>query len=287
MNLVVGATGSLGGALTQSLLAQGKTVRILARPHSDYKPLEEAGAQVFIGDLKDPASLGPACQGADVIITTANSALRGGDDNPQTVDWEGNRNLIDAAKEAGVSRFVFMSAQTADAGSPIPFLAAKGKAEAYLQASGVPYTVMAPVAFMEVWIGMVVGVPVAMEQPVTLVGEGRRKHSFISAADVAAFTLVAVDHAAALNSKLIIGGPEPLSYLEAVATYERVLGRSIPVRHVEPGAAVPGLPEVMAAMVGSFDMYDSPIDMSSMVGTYGVGLTSLEDYVRRTCQEGC
>ena len=85
MYLIVGATGSLGGAITHMLLAQGKTVRILARPASNYSPLAEAGAQVVFGDLKERASLDPACQGVDVLITTANSVLRGGDDTPQNL----------------------------------------------------------------------------------------------------------------------------------------------------------------------------------------------------------
>ncbi len=79
MILVVGATGHLGGAVTRMLLAQGQPVRILVRPQSDYQPLAEAGAQVVLGDLKQPGSLDAACQGADTVITTANSAARGGE----------------------------------------------------------------------------------------------------------------------------------------------------------------------------------------------------------------
>ena len=104
MILVAGATGELGGAVARLLLAQGKAVRTLARPGSGHEPLRQAGAQVVLGDLKDRASLDAACRGVETVITTANSARRGGEDNPQTVDLEGNRNLIDAAKAAGVWR---------------------------------------------------------------------------------------------------------------------------------------------------------------------------------------
>src|SRR2546430_2638887 len=107
MILVVGATGNVGSAITSQLLQQGRSVRILVRPKSRYQPLVEAGAQAVFGDLKDRASLDVACQGIDTIITSATSLERGGEDNPQTVELEGNRNLIDAAKAAGVNHFIF------------------------------------------------------------------------------------------------------------------------------------------------------------------------------------
>jgi uncharacterized protein YbjT (DUF2867 family) len=237
-----------------------------------------------LGDLKERASLDPACQGADVVITTANSAQRGGADNPQTVDLEGNRNLIDAAKAAGVKQFIFTSAGVADPNSPVPFVAAKGKTEAYLQASGVPYTILSPNAFMEFWIGVYIGVPAMQGRPVTLVGEGRRRHSFISAADVAAFALAAIGHPQAINQRLILGGPEPLSFRDAVAVYERVLGKSIPVRSVNPGEPVPGLPEAVWGLAASFDMFDSPMDMTDTTRAFGVKLTPLEEFVHRSVE---
>jgi len=281
MILVVGATGTLGGAVTRMLLTQGQPVRILARSQSNYQPLVEAGTQVVLGDLKERGSLDAACQGVDTVITTANSAARGGEDNPQTVDLLGNRNLIDEALAAGVNQFIFVSVLTADANSLIPFLQAKGKTEDYLRESGLPYTIIAPNAYMEIWVAGVVGMPAMMGQPVTIVGGGRRKHSFISASDVAAFVLAAIDNPAAINQKLLLGGPQPLSLRDAVAIYERVLGHQIPVRSVAPGEPVPGLPQMVAQLLADLDTFDSPIDMTETARTFGIQLTPLEEVARR------
>ncbi len=282
MILVVGATGNLGGAVTRMLLAQGQPVRILARSQSNYQLLVEAGAQVVLGDLKQRDSLDAACQGVDTVITTANTAARGGEDTVQTVDLEGNRHLIDEACAAGVKQFIFVSVLAADANSPVPFIQAKGKTEDYLRASGLPYTIIAPNAYMEIWIAGVVGMPAMMGQPVTIVGGGRRKHSFISAGDVAAFILAAIGNPAAINQKLLLGGPHPLSFRDAVAIYERVLGHQIQVRSVAPGEPVPGLPEMMAQLLAGLDTYDSPIDMTETARTFGIQLTPLEEVARRT-----
>ena len=281
MILVAGATGRLGGIITGRLLAQGQPVRILVRLQSSFQPLVEAGGQPVFGDLKDRASLDPACGGIETLITTANSARRGGEDNVQTVDLAGNRNLIDAAKAAGVKQFIFTSALGADINSPVPFIQAKAKTEAYLRDSGMMYTILAPNAFMDMWVGMVIGVPLQAGQPVTLVGEGRRKHSFIAVRDVAAFATAAVGHPEAMNHYLAIGGPEALSWRDVVATFERVLDREIPVQYVSPGEPVPALPEGMLqqAMAG-MEMYDSPLDMTEAASTFGVELTTLEESVR-------
>jgi len=281
MILVVGATGNLGGAVTRMLLAQGQPIRILARSQSNYQPLADAGAQVVLGDLKQRGSLDAACQGADIVITTANSAARGGADTAQTVDLEGNRNLIDAAKAAGIRQFIFVSVLAADPNSPIPLLQAKGKTEDYLRASGIPYTIIAPNGYMEVVLGGVVGMPAMMGQPVTIVGGGRRKHSFISVGDVAAFILAAIGNPAAINQKLLLGGPEPVSFRDAVAVYERVLGHRIPINSVAPGEPVPGLPEMIAQLLAGLDTYDSPIDMTETARTFGIPLTPLEVVARR------
>mgnify|MGYP001283973046 CR=1 FL=1 len=203
----------------------------------------------------------------------------------QTVDLEGNRHLIDAATAAGIQQFIFVSVLTADPNSPIPFLQAKGQTEDSLRASGIPYTIFAPNGYMEVMIGGIVGMPALMGQPVTIVGGGRRKHSFISAGDVAAFILAAIGNTAAINQKLLLGGPQPLSFRDAVAIYERVLGHQIQVRSVAPGEPVPGLPQMIAHLLAGLDTYDSPIDMTETARTFGIQLTPLEEVAHRTARE--
>jgi uncharacterized protein YbjT (DUF2867 family) len=250
MILVVGATGHLGGLITRRLLAQGQPVHILTRAHSAYQLLEQAGARPVFGDLKDRASLDAACAGADVVITTATAVQRGGSDSLQTVDTDGNRNLIDAAQAAGVKQFIFVSALGVNIDNPVPIFQAKARSEAHLRASGLPYTILAPPAFMEVWIPMVVLGPLQSGQPVSLIGEGQRKHSLISVNDVAAFATAAIGHPAAINQHLVIGGPEAFSWRDVVAMCERVLGCRIQVESLPSGSIIPGLPEPLGQMIG-------------------------------------
>src|SRR5688572_12081924 len=113
MNLVVGSTGLLGGLIVRKLLERNQPVRVLLRGGST--PM--AGTDAVYGDLKDRASLDAACAGVKTVITTANSAQRGGEDNVATVDLQGNFALIDAAASAGVRHFIFVSAAAVDESS--------------------------------------------------------------------------------------------------------------------------------------------------------------------------
>jgi uncharacterized protein YbjT (DUF2867 family) len=280
MILVVGATGQLGGTIARELLGRGKSVRILARPASAYQPLAERGAEVALGDLRDPASLAEACRGTELVVTTANSARRSGDDTVEAVDLTGTRNLIEAAAAAGVARFIYTSVLGVTENSPVPFLAAKARNEAWLRASGMAWTILAPNFFQEWWPAVVVGKPAAMGRPVMIVGEGRRKHAFVSERDVAAFAVAAADGGAAVNRHLPIGGPEALSWRDVTSVYERLLGRPLEIRVVEPGEPVPGLPPAVLHLLAALDTYDSAFDTRALAAEFGVRLTPFEEVAR-------
>jgi uncharacterized protein YbjT (DUF2867 family) len=286
MILVIGATGQLGGKIARGLLARGKTVRILVRPGSVVAPLVDLGATVAVGDLRDRASLDAACKGQATVVTTANSARRGGDDNVDSVDLQGTRNLLMAAAAAGVGHFIYTSVLGASPDSPVPFLAAKAANEGFLRTSGMHWRILAPNAFIESWPVMVVGRPAAMGQPVSVVGSGRRRHAFVSEDDVAAFGIAAVDHPAAVDQRLPIGGPQALSWRDVVAVYERVLRRPITIRFVQPGEPVPGVPPAVLPLLAALDTYDTDFDTAPMARTFGVPLTTLEEIAGRTTAAG-
>jgi uncharacterized protein YbjT (DUF2867 family) len=274
MILVAGASGELGSKIVTRLVSQSKPVRILARPTSANEPLKRLGVEVVIGDLRDRASLDRACAGVDTVVSTANSARRG-------VDANGTMALIDAAKAAGVRHFIYVSVLGVDANSPVPFLAAKGRSENHLRASGMAWTILAPNAFMESWPARIVGLPAVAGQPVTIVGEGRRRHTFVAEDDVAEFAVRSVDNPAALNQHVPIGGPDPLSWRDAVAVYERVLGRPLDVRFVSPGEPLAGIPASVLPLLASFDAYETVFDTSVSARAFGVELTPLEAIARR------
>ncbi len=282
MILVVGATGMLGGMIARHLLEQHHQVRVLVRPDSAQHQLVAAGASPVVGDLKQKASLRHACQDVEVVITTANSAQRDGEDTIQAVDLDGNRDLIDAAVEAGVKHFIYISAFGVSLEHPSEFFQAKARTEQHLIASGMDYTILQPDSFMDVWIPGIVGLPLQQGAPVTLIGEGKRQHSLVAVSDVAAFAVAAVENPAARNQVLVIGGPKPVSWQDVVASTGDILGREIPVELLPIGAALPGYPPVVTELLTATELYDSPLEMEALAIAYGVQLTSLEKWLRQS-----
>lgn len=286
MELVAGATGSLGGRIVRTLLEGAGRVRALARnPGGAAAALETAGAEVMLGDLKDPASLRRACSGADVVISTA-SATRRTDDTPENVDMRGTINLIDAARGAGVRRFVLVSTLGAVPESPVPAFRAKAAAEAHLKESGLDWVILQCDAFMDVWFGMLIEAPIASGAPVTLVGESTGRHSFIAESDVARFAARAARRAEPSNVTISLGGPEAITFRDAAKAYEAALGRPLTVRSVPPGAPLPGLPDIVSGLVAAFESSDSVIPMQDTSAGFGVPLTSALEFARRRVAEG-
>ncbi len=214
------------------------------------------------------------------MVTTANAAGRQHPDTLHTVDDLGNANLIRAAEETEVQRFLFVSALGARPDHPMPLLAAKGASERRLKASHLEWTILQPDTFMDLLIPLVVARPALAGQPVLLVGRGQRKHSFVASADVAAYATAALTHPAAKNQTITIGGPTPLSWHDIVAAFEETLQLSLPIHHIAPGEVIPGLPEFVSHLLTALDTYDSIIDMRSTSTTYGVNPTDISQYVR-------
>lgn len=281
MNLVVGATGLLGGTIVRGLVERGDPVRAMVRDDAAEAALREAGAEPFRGDLKDPGSLAAACRGVSAVITTANSVARGGEDTVETVDLEGNRRLVEAAAQAGVEHFVFVSAQGEDPDSPVPFLRAKGLTSRLLRQSGMGYTVLLPDIYMDVWIPLVVLGPVQAGQPVSIVMGGKRRHNCVAVQDVAGLAVGCVGNDAAVNRDLLIGGPEALSWSDIISTFERLKGVEVEVQSLEPGAPMPGFPDAVAGMMTALETYDSPPPLSpaDAESTFCVRLTTVEDFL--------
>lgn len=282
MHLVVGGTGVLGGKIARSLLERGDAVRALVREDSDTAGLAAAGAELVVGNLMDRASIDRALEGVEAVITTATSTkTRRPEDTAQNVDLDGNANLIAASEAAGARRLVFVSAFGMTEDAPIEFERAKALTERRLREGALPYTVLTPDAFMQVWPAVVVGVPVMAGAPVTLVGEPVKRHSFVSDDDVVAYAVAVLGSERAENATIDIGGPEALTWREVVEVFERVTGRPIPIRVVQPGEEVPLIPPLMAAVLPWVESHDSIIDMTETSAVYGVTPTPLETVVRQ------
>lgn len=286
--LVVGATGFLGGEICRQLIAKNYTVKGLVRSTSDVNKvtqLKESGVETIEGDLKNKDSLNKALRDVSVVISTVSSTLsRQEGDSIQTVDDEGQINLIDAAVQAGVSQFVYVSFSPMP--DQFPLQTAKRKVEKHLIESGLNYTILQPTYFMEVWLSPSLG----FDYPnfkATIYGEGKNKVSWIAIKDVASFAVASLNNAAASNRTIELGGPVALSPLEVVNIFEEAKGKKFELQFVpeealiaQRNAAQDPLSESFAALMLGLAK-GSEIDMKNTLDVFPILLMSVADYAKR------
>jgi len=296
MFLVVGATGTLGGSIAKKLLQAGERVRVLVRgssparahgPHTDPEELRQAGAEVVSGDLRDPESLRRAAQGVRVVVSTASGTKRAPPDTTGAVDGEGTANLAAAATEAGVARFVLVSAAGAGEGAPASLLQDKWRGEEALRASGVPHAILRPARFMGDWIGFLLGAQLAGGGGVVeLVGDAEKPSSFVDEPDVAEVAARLARDPGSGPAEVHALSAERATYPELVERVARLLGAPLSLRRLPLGAEVttvaPELAPVITrlatihAMMPAYDAVDTAV-----ADRYGVRLTGVDDYLRR------
>jgi uncharacterized protein YbjT (DUF2867 family) len=284
--LVAGATGVLGSEICRQLIAKNKRVKGLVRATSDPNKatfLKELGVEIVEGDLKNKASLELALRGVSTVFSTVTStSSRQDGDSIETVDDQGQMNLIDVAVSAGVNRFIYISFCSFP--EEFPLQTAKRKVEKHLAESGLSYTILQPTYFMEIWLSPRLGFDYPNAKA-TIYGEGRNKVSWIAVKDVASFAVACLDHTE--NKKIELGGPEALSPLEVVNIFEVNKNTTFELQFVPEEAlkankegAQDSLSESFAALMLGVAK-GSEIDMKKTKEILDMPLTSVEEYAKR------
>ena len=210
MILVVGATGTTGGATLRALLARGARVRALTHSPDKVDELEALGAEVVVGDLGEPASLAPAFAGVERAFV----AVHGDAD---LVELESNAYA--AAEAAGVRAVVKISVVGQAHDSPLRF--ARGHAELFdtLQASSLGWTLLLCSGYMQ---NFLLAPPGITARPDALVAH-------VDARDVGAVAARVLTEDGHERCTYTLTGPEALTDVQVTQTIGEVLGLELPV----------------------------------------------------------
>lgn len=293
MDLVVGATGLVGGDAVRGLVEAGREVRALVRDpaeRQEARNLEELGVEVVVGDLTRPESLVAACRGVDVVVCSATSMPDPGPDGLERVDGAGVRSLIEAAEEAGVGRFVYVSF-SGNMEYDSPLRDAKRSAEERLAESPMQAVVLRPSFFMEVWLGPELGFDPS-SGTVRLYGSGEAPVSYVSAHDVARFAVAAATREDGDSRVLEIGGPEAISQREAMRHFARELGAELEVERVPIEAiraqhdAEDPLARTFGALMLAYAEGDVIENARDTAKRYEITLRSVADWARQIARGG-
>jgi uncharacterized protein YbjT (DUF2867 family) len=281
--LVVGGTGMLGGQVVDHLVARNKRVRALVRPAAQTERLVSAGVELAAGDLREPATLRSALQGVDAVVTSAAGYTRHTPGDTLETDRIGNVNLIDAAAEAGVRRFVFTSILTCDQTPNVPHFWAKKLAEDALAERGVPFVALRPGAFVDS-VGMWGGDGFAAGR-IAWLGDSTVPMTFVYTPDLAEYLAAAVDADVSGGERIDIGWDRPLTGREIAEIAGRIMGRDIELMEMDPAQLrASGMPDdAMDDLLAMFDYFRTGryvADTRRQAEVFG-SVPAAEDAIRR------
>ena len=288
--LVAGATGQLGRAIAGKLLERGTGVRALARTSEKLAPLAAAGAEIAAVDLLDVPKLNEACRGVDQIVATANNNMGKGTLSPARVDVAAYQNLCAAARNAKVRRIVYVSYRGLSQDAPVDIFRIKWYIEDVIRRSGLPFVMLRPTAFMDVWVDQILAAGIRKSGTSTIFGDGTRVANYIAVEDVAEFAVRILEREDVVNEVVEVGGPSDLSQNDLASLVEQQLQATGRRRHI-PVVAMKYLPPIVrpfnevAARMMTLGLY-SATEASPFPGyrqaadRFGVSPRTVESYVR-------
>jgi NADH dehydrogenase len=291
--LLTGGTGFVGGHVVRALREADRPVRCLVRNRGKAGELEALGCELVEGDMTDAQSLRRAVDGVDTVVHLA-AIRQGSDEQFERIMTQGTRDLIAAAKEAGVTRFVLMSALGVSEESKdlVPYYGAKWEMERAVLSAGVPYVIFRPSFVFERDGGILPTFSkLARLTPVTpIIGSGEQRIQPIWADDVAAYFDRAVELEAATNRTFELGGPDVVSWNEFWARLKQARGIRRPSVHVPVGLMkmnalvterLPGNIPLTRDLLKMLEHGDNVVTNDEALQTFQLPLVPLDEQLRR------
>jgi uncharacterized protein YbjT (DUF2867 family) len=215
--LVTGAAGFVGNNCVRRLVKAGKPVRALVRNEKKARErLADVADQIEIvsGDITDPQSLTAAMTGITTVVHLVAIALEKGGQTYEKVNYEGTINVVNAANQASVGRFINMSQNGADSSLPYRFLKSKGLAQEYVAQHAPNWTALRPSSIFgpqDEFFNAIARLAKLTPLVYPLIGGGTAEFQPVSVDDVAEAIVRSIDDDTTIGQELALGGPEQLT----------------------------------------------------------------------------
>jgi uncharacterized protein YbjT (DUF2867 family) len=275
--LVTGATGQQGGALARVLLDKGHRVRaFVRRPDSpEAKELERLGARLAEGNLEEPSTIEDAAQGMDAVFVVATPFAAG-----MEAETRHGIAAAEAAKAANVGHLVYSSVANADKDTGIPHFDSKRKVEEHIEGLGIPYTIVAPVYFMDNLLAPWT-LPQLKEGRLPMALPSSRQLQQIALADIAAFTGVVLENREEFVGRRLDIASDELAGEEVAEVLTRVTEREIHYVELPLEQVRQAMGEDGARMFEWFDQVGYSADIESLRRDHQeVGWHTFEDWAK-------
>ncbi|GAC1356826.1 MAG: SDR family oxidoreductase [Ktedonobacteraceae bacterium] len=218
MILVTGATGNIGGEVVRLLSSKGEQVRALVRDIKKAQGLAKIGVELAQGDFDDPASL-------DAALADVKSAFLLSPSMPQQVELQGN--FVEAAKRANVRHIVKLSGAGASEHNLQQFARWHWQVEQHIRSSGVPFTFVQPIYFMQNFLGKDTAQMIATQGRFAAPIDPDLKFNVVDSRDISAVIASVLSTQGHEGKTYIVTGPELLSSNEHAEKFSAALGKHV------------------------------------------------------------
>jgi uncharacterized protein YbjT (DUF2867 family) len=234
MILVTGATGFVGRHLIERLRKDNLPVRALVRTPNKAQSLKDRGVEPAVGDIADAASLEAAMENCEKVIHLVGIIQEAPGVTFKGVHVDGTRNVLEVAKKAGVSRFLYQSALGTRPNAKSRYHRTKWDAEELVRASGIPFTILRPALIYGpgdlFTLRLAETIKISPVLPVIGTGKSKVQPIFIDDVNECIRKISMSD--SYLNEMYEIGGPEQLTYEEVTKAIAAALGIRRPTVHM-------------------------------------------------------
>jgi uncharacterized protein YbjT (DUF2867 family) len=283
----------VGRKVVHALRADEQPVRALVRTPTRGSQLAGWGCELAEGDMTDAASLRRAVDGCEVVVHLV-AIRQGRDEQFRRIMEQGTRDLVAAAKDAGVRRFVLMSAlgTSEETKDLVPYYRAKWEMEETVRDSGFEHVIFRP-SFVFGRDGGILPTfkRLARLTPVTpVIGSGKQRIQPIWIDDVAAYFAASIRKPEAANRLFELGGPDAVSWNEFWERLKRVLRIRrptvhVPIRLMRLNALVterlPGNIPLTRDLLTMLEHGNNVVTNDEAVRTFQLPLMPLDEQIRR------
>ena len=289
--LITGGTGFVGPHVVRAVAGAGNDLKLLVRDSTRSRDLP---GQPVVGEMTNTVSLQHAVEGVDAVVHLV-AIRQGRDEQFKRVMEQGTRDLVAAAKEAGVKRFILMSAlgTSKETQNLVPYYHGKWEMEQAVKGSGLEHVIFRP-SFVFGTEGGILPTfrKLAKLTPVTpIIGSGEQKIQPIWVDNVAAYFTAALTKAEAANRTFELGGPDAVSWNEFWQRLRTSLGiRQRPSIHVPVGLMrvnalvterLPGNIPLTRDLLKMLEHGDNVVSNDDALQTFQLPLVPLDEQLRR------
>lgn len=218
MIVVTGATGNIGGEIVRLLSQKGAQVRAFVRDPQKAQELAQQGIELAQGDFDTIDSMDKALAGVESAFLLSPSL-------PQQVEQQGN--FVDAAKRAGVRHIVKLSGAGASENNPQQFARWHWQVEQHIRNSGIPFTFVQPVYFMQNFLGKDTAQMIAKQGRFAAPIDPDLKFNVVDSRDIAAVAANVLAETGHEGKTYVVTGPELLSSNEHAEKFSAALGKHV------------------------------------------------------------